>query len=111
MKDSHTVNHNDPLFDQQFHDSIQAAVPVLLAQPATDPQSELPFTQSELKSVLTKLSGRSMKSPGPDGIRYWMITESGSTFQNALLWFFNLVWEWEQYPSPWGHSHIRYVHP
>ena len=110
MKDSHMVNHNDPLFDQQFHDSIQAAVPVLLAEPATDPQSELPFTQSELKSVLTKLSGRSTKSPGPDGIRYWMITEPGSTFQNALLWFFNLVWEWEQYPSPWGHSHIRYIH-
>ena len=110
MKDSHTANPRDPAFDQQFHDSIKAAVPVLLAQPATDPLSELPFTPAELKSVLTKLSGRPTKSPGPDGIRYWMITESGSAFQNALLWFFNLVWDWEQYPTPWGHSHIRYIH-
>ncbi len=39
-----------------------------------------------------------------------MITESGSAFQNALLWFFNLAWDWEQYPTPWGHSHIRYLH-
>ena len=110
MKDSHTYNPRDPAFDQQFHDGIQAAVPVLLAQPAIDQMSELPFTPTELKSVLTKLSGRSTKSPGPDGIRYWMITESGSAFQNALLWFFNLAWDWEQYPTPWGHSHIRYIH-
>ena len=39
-----------------------------------------------------------------------MITEAGSAFQNSLLWFFNLVWDWEVYPTPWGHSHIRYLH-
>ena len=63
MKDSHTANPRDPAYDQQFHDNIQAAVPVLLAQPATDPLMELPFTPTELKSVLTKLSGRLTKSP------------------------------------------------
>ena len=39
-----------------------------------------------------------------------MLTEAGSAFSNSLPWFFNLVWEWEVYPSMWKHSHIRYLH-
>ena len=53
---------------------------------------------------------RKNKQSGPDGIRYWMLTESGSAFRNLLLWFFNLLWDWECLPKVWGHSHIRYLY-
>ena len=68
MQQSHTANHQDSDFDQHFHDQIQAAIPTLLMQPS-DPALDIAFSSVELKAVLTKLSGRPKKSPGPDGLR------------------------------------------
>ena len=69
-----------------------------------------PFTPADLEKVLSKLRGRESKTAGPDGVRYWMLTRSGSPFQALLLWLFNLMWEWECMPTAWGHSHIRYLY-
>ena len=109
MRDVHTYNPVDPKYDQEWHDEVQATVPALLSESLDTPENQ-PFTSQDLSTVLKKLSGRESKSPGQDGVRYWMLTKAGSSFQELLLWLFNTIWEWEVVPQEWGHSNIRYLY-
>ena len=109
MKDVHTYNPSDPQFDQAWHDEVKAAVPAILSESPDTPENQ-PFSAEDLTKVLKKLSGRESKSPGQDGVRYWMLTKAGSSFQELLLWLFNLIWEWEVVPTVWSHSNIRYLY-
>ena len=109
MVDSHTYRPTDPRFDQGFHGRVRASIPAILAEEGSSDMTT-PFTPTDLDRVLNKLVGRASKSPGPDGVRYWMLTQSGTPFRALLLWLFNLMWDWECMPTAWGHSHIRHLY-
>ena len=110
MKDVHTHVPENPDFDQQFHDDVARVVPELLRENSADLQMSTEFTFKEFEVVLKRLQGRDTKSPGPDGVPYWMISKGGGVLQETLLWLYNLMWKWEVLPLEWGHSHIRYLY-
>ena len=64
---------------------------------------------NDLEEICKKLRGRETKSAGPDGVKYWMITRAGPNFLRTLLWYYNLLWDWEVIPKEWKHSHVRYL--
>ena len=112
MKDTHTYQPQSAWFDQgpgTHHDEVRDAMPELLAE-----EHDLPcnadFVPGDLERILQKLRSRETKQPGPDGVKYWMLTRAGADFQEALLWFYNLVWGWECIPTEWKHAHIRYLY-
>ena len=109
MADVHTYRAHDPRYDQSFHDEVTSAMPELLRENHDTPLNEK-FTSDELDVVLKKLKGRETKQPGPDGIKYWMLTKGGESLKEVVLWFYNLLWDWETVPREWHHAHIRYLH-
>ena len=68
------------------------------------------FTVGDFDKLLLRLSGRDTKSPGPDGVPYWMISRGGGALHAFLLDLYNLMWTCELIPTEWGHCHIRYLH-
>ena len=84
MVDSHTYRPNDPRFDQGFHGRVCASIPAILAEEGA-PGMSAAFESTDLDKVLKKLAGRESKSPGPDGVRYWMLTRSDAPFRALLL--------------------------
>ena len=89
---SYNPKPRDPRFDQGWHGYIAAAAPHLM-KPFPGIPENLPFTAKGLGSVLGELRGRESKSPGEDGVRYWMrmLTKGGSPFQAPLRWLFNTI--------------------
>ena len=111
MKDVHTYVPNDPAYDQQFHDDVAQSIPDLMQHdPTPCLASSCPFSHKDFDVLLARIASRASKSPGPDGVPYWMITKGGGALHSTLLELFNLMWEWEILPTSWGHSHIRYLH-
>ena len=111
MKDVHTYVPNDPAYDQQFHDDVAQSIPDLMHHdPTPCLASSCPFSHKDFDVLLARIANRESKSPGPDGVPYWMITKGGGALHSTLLELFNLMWEWEILPTSWGHSHIRYLH-
>ena len=108
MSDVHTYRPNSGWFDQDFHDEVVAAVPSLLAEEHQIPANRS-FEMNDLEEICKKLRGRETKSAGPDGVKYWMITRAGPNFLRTLLWYYNLLWDWEVIPKEWKHSHVRYL--
>ena len=109
MADVHSYKLRDPRYDQQFHDEVAQAMPALLAEEHPTGLNA-PFNEEELDHVLRKLKGRETKQPGPDGIKYWMLTKGGESLKELVLWYYNLLWDWEVVPKEWHHAHIRYLH-
>ena len=111
MADVHTYDPKDPDYDQQFHDDVAAVIPdVMQHDPTPNPLSSCLFTPKDFEGLLARIADRAAKSPGPDGVPYWMITKGGGALHTTLLEVFNIMWEWEILPTDWGHSHIRYLH-
>jgi len=111
MADVHTYCPNDPSYDQTFHDDVARVIPgIMQHDPTPDPTVSCPFTTKEFEGLLQRILARDAKSPGPDGVPYWMITKGGGALHTTLLQIFNIMWSWELLPSEWGHSHIRYLH-
>ena len=111
MADVHTYDPNDPSYDQIFHDDVARAIPgIMQHDPTPDSAVSCPFTTKEFEGLLQRILARDAKSPGPDGVPYWMITKGGGALHSTLLQIFNIMWSWELIPTEWGHSHIRYLH-
>lgn len=105
----HTYRPQDPQFEQGFHDEVVSAMPALLREDHDSPLNDS-FSLEDMDVVLKKLAGRESKQPGPDGVKYWMLTRGGTSLREVVTWYYNLIWEWELVPSEWRHSHIRYLH-
>ena len=111
MRDVHTYVPDDPAYDQRFHDEVAQSIPDLMQHdPNPCAASSCQFAQKDFDCLLARIADRAAKSPGPDGVPYWMITKGGGALHSTLLELFNLMWEWEIIPTSWGHSHIRYLH-
>jgi exonuclease III len=109
MSDIHNYVPASDWYDQAFHDKVTSAMPELLKE-ESDCAANAPYTNEELEVVLKKLRGRETRQAGPDGMKYWMITKCGPELQAVLLWYYNLIWEWECIPNEWKHSNIRYLY-
>ena len=111
MRDTHTHVPGNPAYDQAFHDYIASTIPHLLSHDPT-PHATMAslFTVGDFDKLLLRLSGRDTKSPGPDGVPYWMISRGGGALHAFLLDLYNLMWTCELIPTEWGHCHIRYLH-
>ena len=102
MRDTRPHVPGNPAYDQAFHDYIASTIPHLLNHDPT-PHATMAslFTVGDFDKLLLRLSGRDTKSPGPDGVPYWMISRGGGALHAFLLDLYNLMWTCELIPTEW----------